>query len=149
MLIAKLWDKALVLHDISQRRFPVKWKVPTSIATSAVADDKQITAEGGGSTIAALWPLARNISAHGLLYCARMSGQWRESGLSQNTGWGYLGLQQLMHFLEGIRAAENVDIVGGLSREKRLAAQIVTMEQAPGRNGGHQPAVTNAACFGS
>lgn len=67
-----------------------------------LADDEQITAEDGGSMIAALWRLARNLSARGLhLQCAGMSGKWRESGLSQNTGWGYYGPQQQpMHMLD-------------------------------------------------
>jgi hypothetical protein len=67
-----------------------------------LADDEQITAEDGSSMIAALWRLARNLSARGLpLQCAGMSGQWRESGLSQNTGWGYFGPhQQPMHILD-------------------------------------------------
>lgn len=67
-----------------------------------LADDEQITAEDGGSMIAALWRLARNLSARGLhLQCAGMSGKWRESGLSQNTGWGYYGPQQQpMHILD-------------------------------------------------
>lgn len=67
-----------------------------------LADNEQITAEDGGSMIAALWRLARNLSARGLhLQCAGMSGKWRESGLSQNTGWGYYGPQQQpMHMLD-------------------------------------------------
>lgn len=67
-----------------------------------LADDEQITAEDGGSMIAALWRLARNLSARGLrLQCAGMSGKWRESGLSQKTGWGYYGPQQPpMHMLD-------------------------------------------------
>ncbi len=67
-----------------------------------LAGDEQITAEDDGSMIAALWRLARNLSARGLyLRCAGMSGQWRESGLSQNTGWGYFGPhQQPMHMLD-------------------------------------------------
>jgi hypothetical protein len=67
-----------------------------------LAGDEQITAEDDGSMIAALWRLARNLSARGLrLQCAGMSAQWRESGLSQNTGWGYYGQhQQPMHMLD-------------------------------------------------
>lgn len=67
-----------------------------------LAGDEQITAEDGGSMIAALWRLARNLSARGLcLQCAGMSARWRESGLSQNTGWGYYGPhQQPMHMLD-------------------------------------------------
>lgn len=68
----------------------------------SLADDEQITAEDGGSMIAALWRLARNLLARGLyLQCAGMSSKWRESGLSQNTGWGYYGPQQQpMHMLD-------------------------------------------------
>ncbi len=67
-----------------------------------LAGDEQITAEDDGSMIAALWRLVRNLTARGLrLQCAGMSAQWRESGLSQNTGWGYYGShQQPMHMLD-------------------------------------------------
>jgi hypothetical protein len=67
-----------------------------------LADDDKIVAEDGPSMIAALWRLARNLSARGLrLRCAGMSGEWRESGLSQNTGWGYFGPhQQPMHIMD-------------------------------------------------
>lgn len=67
-----------------------------------LADNEQITAEDGGSMIAALWRLARNLSARGLRFqSAGMSAQWRESGLSENTGWGYYGPhQQPMHMLD-------------------------------------------------
>ena len=67
-----------------------------------LAGDEQITAEDDGSMIAALWRLVRNLTARGLrLQCVGMSGQWRESGLSQNTGWGYFGPhQQPMHMLD-------------------------------------------------
>lgn len=67
-----------------------------------LADNEQITGEDGGLMIAALWRLARNLTALGLrLRCAGMSGQWRESGLSENTGWGYYGPQkQPMHMLD-------------------------------------------------
>jgi hypothetical protein len=67
-----------------------------------LADDDKIVAEDGASMIAALWRLARNLSARGLrLRCAGMSGQWRESGLSQNTGWGYFGPhQQPTHIMD-------------------------------------------------
>lgn len=65
-------------------------------------DDEQITAEDGGSLVRALWRLARNISASGLrLHCAGLSGQWRESGLSENTGFGYFGPhQQPTHMMD-------------------------------------------------
>lgn len=60
-----------------------------------VSPTEQVTAEDEHSLIAALWRLARNASARGLhLHCAGLSGQWRESGLSENTGWGYFGRHQ-------------------------------------------------------
>jgi hypothetical protein len=64
--------------------------------------DEQITVEDDESMIAALWRLVRNLTARGLrLQCAGMSPQWRESGLSQNTGWGYYGPhQQPMHLMD-------------------------------------------------
>lgn len=61
----------------------------------ALEDDEQITGEDGASMIAALRSLAHDLSARGLrLQCAGISAQWRESGLSRNTGWGYYGHQQ-------------------------------------------------------
>ena len=67
-----------------------------------LSPDEQIAAEDAGSLVAALWRLARNLSAGGLrLRCAGLSGQWRESGLSENTGWGYFGSQQQpMHMMD-------------------------------------------------
>lgn len=47
--------------------------------------------------IAALWRLARDLSARGLhLQCAGMSGKWHESGLSQNTGGDITGLSDVL-----------------------------------------------------
>lgn len=67
-----------------------------------LADDEQITGEDESSMVRTLWRLARNISARGLrLRCAGLSGQWRESGLSENTGYGYYGRhQQPMHMMD-------------------------------------------------
>ena len=67
-----------------------------------LGDEERITAEDGGSMVRALWGLARNISASGLrLRCAGLSGQWRESGLSENGGFGYFGPhQQPMHMMD-------------------------------------------------
>lgn len=67
-----------------------------------LGDDEQITAEDAGFLVLALSRLARNISSIGLrLRCVGLSGQWRESGLSENTGFGYFGPhQQPMHMMD-------------------------------------------------
>ena len=67
-----------------------------------LGDDEQITAEDAGSLVHALRRLASNISASGpRLNCVGLSAQWRESGLSENTGFGYFGPhQQPMHMME-------------------------------------------------
>lgn len=67
-----------------------------------LGDDKQITAEDAGSLVHALRRLASNISASGpRLNCVGLSTQWRESGLSENTGFGYFGPhQQPMHMMD-------------------------------------------------
>jgi len=67
-----------------------------------LGDDEQITAEDSGSLGRALRRLASNISASGpRLNCVGLSGQWRESGLSENTGFGYFGPdQQPMHMMD-------------------------------------------------
>lgn len=64
--------------------------------------DEHIIGEDGGDMLPALWRLARNLSARGLrLQCVGMSGQWRQSGLSENTGWGYYGPhKQPMHMMD-------------------------------------------------
>lgn len=63
---------------------------------------EHITGENGGDMLPALWRLARNLSARGLrLHCVGLSGQWRQSGLSENTGWGYYGPhKQPMHMMD-------------------------------------------------
>lgn len=84
-----------------------------------LADGEEIIAEDGGSMIAALWHLARSLSARGLhLQCAGMSGKWHESGLSQNTGWGYYGPeQQRMHMLDDMPEDGADEILGRAIRE--------------------------------
>lgn len=67
-----------------------------------LGDDKQITVEDAGSLVHALRRLASNISASGpRLNCVGLSTQWRESGLSENSGFGYFGPQQQpMHMMD-------------------------------------------------
>lgn len=67
-----------------------------------LGDDEQITAEDAVALVRALRRLASDISASGLqLNCVGLSDQWRESGLSENTGFGYFGPhQQPMHMMD-------------------------------------------------
>lgn len=87
--------------------------------TIRLGDDENISGEDEGSLIAALWRLARNVSARGLrLRCAGLSGQFRESGLSENTGYGYFGRQQKpMHMMDGLPSDADDDVIDRMIRE--------------------------------
>lgn len=67
-----------------------------------LVDGEEIIGEDGGSMIRALKCVVQNTSERDLrLNCVGLSPQWRQSGLSENTGWGYFGPQQrLMHMME-------------------------------------------------
>jgi hypothetical protein len=69
-----------------------------------LADGEEIIGEDGGSMVRALRRLAYDIRARSLrLHSVGLSGQWQETGLSQNTGWGYFGpSQKLMHLMDKI-----------------------------------------------
>jgi hypothetical protein len=87
--------------------------------TIRLGSDEHITGEDEGSLIAALWRLARNISARGLrLRCAGLSGQFRESGLSENTGFGYFGRQQKpTHMMDDLPSDADDDVIDRMIRE--------------------------------
>lgn len=100
--------------------------------TVTMSEDEEITGEDSGSLVAALWRLARNVSARGLrLRCAGMSGQWRESGLSQNTGWGYFGRhQQPMHMMDLTPEGGGPDTIDEMIREAVGSMKIGLAEKA-------------------
>lgn len=53
------------------------------------------------SMVLALCRLQRSIFSRGLrMDCVALSGEWTESGLSENSGWGYYGpSQRLLHMM--------------------------------------------------
>jgi hypothetical protein len=69
-------------------------------------EDEEVVAEDCGSMLRALRSIVCNISPRGIrLNCVGLSGEWNQSGLSENTGWGYFGGEQrLMHMMEKMPA---------------------------------------------
>lgn len=69
-----------------------------------LCDRDPILGEDEHSLRASLWRLARNIEPLGLIIsCVGLSGEFNESGLSMDTGWGYFGRHnEPMHMLDPV-----------------------------------------------
>jgi hypothetical protein len=95
--------------------------------TVALGNEQSTTGEDERSMIAALWRLARNLAARGLqLRCVGMSGEFRESGLSENTGWGYFGrYQQPVHMMDEMPSGADEAALDCLIREAVGGMRIV------------------------
>lgn len=66
-----------------------------------------VRSEDDNSMVLALCRLQRSILARGLrMDCVALSGEWTESGLSANSGWGYCGpSQRLLHMMAAMPVA--------------------------------------------
>lgn len=86
-----------------------------------LASETEFTGEDEHSLRSALLRLASNLAAGKLiLTCSGLDPRWRQSGLSENTGWGYLPFYpEAVHMMSPI--PESVEHVDELDREIREA----------------------------
>lgn len=84
-------------------------------------NETEFTGEDEHSLHSALLRLASNLAAGKLiLTCSGLDPRWRQSGLSENTGWGYLPFYpEAVHMMSPI--PESVEHVDELDREIREA----------------------------
>ncbi len=83
--------------------------------------ETEFTGEDEHSLRSALLRLASNLAAGKLiLTCSGLDPRWRQSGLSENTGWGYFPFYpEAVHMMSPI--PESVEHVDELDREIREA----------------------------
>jgi len=92
-----------------------------------LASGTEFTGEDGHSLRAALLRLSSNISAVRLeLRCSGIDPRWRESGLSENSGWGYfIFWPEAVHMMSAVPESIQAD---NEALDREIAEAVSSMQ---------------------